>query len=140
MREDDAQGCREGAHRSCLGCRCCCHRAEGRPWGAGWHALGAVAGDAAPIQPMVWMDEALCAEIGPEIFFPARRTQETNAAAIAMCRKCDVAQQCLAFAIDVEATDGIWGGVRNPSLWRARSLRASRHDNRAANPQPQKGN
>lgn len=66
-----------------------------------------------------WEDDAYCRDIGPELFHPAGRGAELTAdieTAKALCRKCQVADQCLTFALDREgdadrySRGGIWGG------------------------------
>lgn len=61
-----------------------------------------------------WMDEALCAQVGTEIFFPERGGNPH--AAVSVCRRCPVKQECLNHALDLEASSplqvtGIWGGT-----------------------------
>ena len=56
-----------------------------------------------------WMEEALCAEIGGEIFFPERG--EGPAEAKAVCAACPVRDQCLAHALLNKEPHGIWGGM-----------------------------
>jgi len=58
-----------------------------------------------------WRDDALCAQVDPEIFFPLAGTPGREAYAV--CRRCDVSKQCLDYAVRHGITDGIWGGV-NP--------------------------
>jgi hypothetical protein len=53
-----------------------------------------------------WRDEALCAQVDPELFF------EKNAnAAKRVCASCRVAPQCLNEALEDEIPYGVWGGV-----------------------------
>jgi WhiB family redox-sensing transcriptional regulator len=54
-----------------------------------------------------WMDDAACAEIGTDIFFP--EPGGTNRTAKAICSACSVAAQCLEFGFTEEF--GIWGGL-----------------------------
>lgn len=85
--------------------------------GAGWSTTG----DPLPVDvielPVLgrlwdvpkWMDEALCAQTGPEAFFPnkggsTREAKET-------CRSCPVQVECLDFALESGERFGIWGGV-----------------------------
>lgn len=57
-----------------------------------------------------WMRDALCKK-HPEIsFFPTRGEPAVPAKAI--CRRCGVSSECLAFALAIgERVDGIWGGT-----------------------------
>jgi WhiB family transcriptional regulator, redox-sensing transcriptional regulator len=56
-----------------------------------------------------WRMEALCAQTDPDLFFP--EVGERNPAAKAVCRRCVVREQCLAFALDNREPFGIWGGL-----------------------------
>ena len=61
-----------------------------------------------------WMSEALCAQVGTEVFFPERGGNP--APAISVCRRCPVQQECLEHALHLETTSplevtGIWGGT-----------------------------
>ncbi|HJP64945.1 MAG TPA: WhiB family transcriptional regulator [Actinomycetota bacterium] len=58
---------------------------------------------------MFWQTQARCREHDPEIFFAAGSRSERRAKAI--CGRCPVADQCLAFAIDSGVEFGVWGGL-----------------------------
>ncbi|MPZ61585.1 MAG: hypothetical protein GEU93_09875 [Propionibacteriales bacterium] len=60
-------------------------------------------------QPPVWVADALCAQVDPEIFFP--RKGEPNTAARRVCAACPVAAECRAHAIRSGEPHGIWGGL-----------------------------
>jgi WhiB family transcriptional regulator, redox-sensing transcriptional regulator len=61
----------------------------------------------------VWMAEGACRDHDPEVFFP-RGTGVAGAAqarhATSICRKCDVAAECLRYALVNHVKHGIWGG------------------------------
>lgn len=59
--------------------------------------------------PGVWVEEALCAQIDPEMFFPDKGGNARAAKRI--CEQCTVRAECLAFALDHDERFGIWGGV-----------------------------
>jgi WhiB family redox-sensing transcriptional regulator len=59
--------------------------------------------------PEPWMADALCAEVGPEIFFPEKGGSTRDAKRV--CAACDVRQQCLEYALRRDEHFGIWGGV-----------------------------
>lgn len=63
-----------------------------------------------------WQDEAACRGADGSLFFagdPERRASRTRreARAKAICVRCPVIEQCLAFALRVEEPCGIWGGL-----------------------------
>ncbi len=47
--------------------------------------------------------------VEPAVFFPT--TPEQLAAAQAVCATCPLTEQCLAGALALGTTDGVWGGV-----------------------------
>lgn len=70
-----------------------------------------------------WMDEGLCMQTDPEIFFPG--TGESGRDAKAVCGKCPVMTECAAYAIArTELTDGIWGGLSARERMRLRNVAA----------------
>ena len=65
-----------------------------------------------PAEPLgipSWQDQALCAEVDTEIFFPEKGGSTREAKQV--CRSCEVRAQCLEFALDRDERFGIWGGV-----------------------------
>lgn len=62
-----------------------------------------------------WQDDALCAEVGLEPFFAEKGGRVPLAKRV--CRRCDVRAECLADALEMEASPehagrhGIWGGL-----------------------------
>jgi WhiB family redox-sensing transcriptional regulator len=58
---------------------------------------------------MSWEAEARCRIYDPEIFFDTRARSERKAKAI--CGKCAVQNECLAFALRSQSEFGIWGGL-----------------------------
>ncbi len=68
-------------------------------------------GDASLIEPEPWMQDAMCAQVDPEIFFPPVGDHGSTNAARKVCGGCDVAAECLAFALRTEQRHGIWGGL-----------------------------
>jgi WhiB family redox-sensing transcriptional regulator len=62
----------------------------------------------------LWQDKARCLTKDPELFFPIGRTgpdADQIIKAKRVCKLCDVALQCLAFAMDTNSTAGIYGGL-----------------------------
>ena len=58
-----------------------------------------------------WQDDALCAQIGTEVFFPPKGGSTLEAKLI--CEGCDVILQCLEYALANEHSSnyGIFGGL-----------------------------
>jgi WhiB family transcriptional regulator, redox-sensing transcriptional regulator len=59
--------------------------------------------------PSPWMADALCAEIGGELFFPEKQGSSARLAK-KMCRRCDVTVECLEYALSNDIAHGVWGG------------------------------
>ena len=72
------------------------------------------------IIPEPWIQDALCAQVGGDDHFPARADVEAARRALRVCRRCDVAAQCLAYALRNNETRGIWGGKTPMQLRRMR--------------------
>ena len=58
-----------------------------------------------------WMTDALCAETDPELFFADQGDGASVVAARAICAKCPVIADCLAYATPRPELIGIWGGT-----------------------------
>jgi WhiB family transcriptional regulator, redox-sensing transcriptional regulator len=56
-----------------------------------------------------WAAQALCAQIDPEAWFPDKGG--STRAAKALCRNCEVREECLAWALAHHERYGIWGGL-----------------------------
>lgn len=69
--------------------------------------------DAPSLQPVtaeLWMDEALCTQADPDMFFP--EGQGASAAeAKRLCALCPVKAECLEFALAHHEAWGVWGGL-----------------------------
>lgn len=56
--------------------------------------------------------EAACAEIGGDFWFPDPGDPDHNSRrAIAVCRRCEVIDQCGTWAIENGEPFGVWGGM-----------------------------
>lgn len=55
-----------------------------------------------------WMDEALCQEVGLDIFFPETNGESLEARKI--CSLCNVKDECLEYAMQANVV-GVWGGT-----------------------------
>jgi len=63
---------------------------------------------------MTWRDRAACLAEDPELFFPDGNTRPAllqREQAKAVCRRCEVAQTCLEWAIESGQDTGVWGGL-----------------------------
>lgn len=61
-----------------------------------------------------WRHEAACLAEDPELFFPLGNTgpaDEQIKDAKAVCRRCDVTEICLRWALDTRQEFGVWGGL-----------------------------
>ena len=75
---------------------------------------------------MDWRDRAACLDEDPELFFPIGNTGPAIAQieeAKAVCRRCEVVDTCLKWAIETGQDAGVWGGTSEDER---RSLRRSR--------------
>lgn len=72
-----------------------------------------------------WRDDALCAQVDTETFFPDKGGSTADAKAI--CARCDVRAECLEYALSferghTELIHGVWGGLSTTQ--RRRAIRA----------------
>lgn len=77
---------------------------------------------------MDWRHRAACLTEDPELFFPIGNTgpalmQITEAKKV--CRRCDVREACLQWALDAGQDHGVWGGLSEDER-RAMKRRAAR--------------
>lgn len=59
--------------------------------------------------PPQWQERALCAQTDPEAFFPDKGGSAYEAKKI--CGRCEVKDECLAWALGHNERFGIWGGL-----------------------------
>lgn len=67
----------------------------------------------APVRPE-WMDEADCASIGSDWWYPHARDDLRGGVgrqAKAICGSCPVRLECLEYALKLDESWGIWGGL-----------------------------
>jgi WhiB family redox-sensing transcriptional regulator len=63
---------------------------------------------------MDWRNNAVCLEEDPEMFFPVGDSGPALTDiedAKTACRRCDVQEQCLLWALETGQDHGIWGGL-----------------------------
>ncbi|WP_327436117.1 WhiB family transcriptional regulator [Streptomyces sp. NBC_01201] len=58
---------------------------------------------------LAWQVSALCAETGPDAFFPEQGVTARDARSV--CMGCNVRTECLNYALDNNEQFGIWGGL-----------------------------
>jgi WhiB family redox-sensing transcriptional regulator len=72
-----------------------------------------------------WRAVAACRTTDPELFFPISTSgpaQTQLARAKAVCARCPVRAECLAFALTTRQVHGVWGGLSEEEralVWRA---------------------
>jgi WhiB family transcriptional regulator, redox-sensing transcriptional regulator len=71
-----------------------------------------------------WRSAAACRSCDPDLFFPVSSTglaMEQEAKAKAVCARCRVRRECLAFALRTRQVHGVWGGMSEQErylVWR----------------------
>lgn len=70
-----------------------------------------------------WMDDASCAQIAPDDWFPEKG--ELSKEVRRICAACPVRLQCLEYALRNEEQFGIWGGHSAVELRKLRKVRIS---------------
>lgn len=58
---------------------------------------------------LAWQESALCAQVDPELFFPEKGGSTREAKAV--CARCSVKAECLAYAFEKDERFGIFGGL-----------------------------
>jgi WhiB family transcriptional regulator, redox-sensing transcriptional regulator len=59
-----------------------------------------------------WRDDALCAQVDTELFFPVKGA--STKAAKQVCQRCPAREECLAYALENDERFGVWGGLSAP--------------------------
>jgi WhiB family redox-sensing transcriptional regulator len=82
---------------------------------------------------MTWRDRAACLGVDPELFFPIGNTGPAliqTEEAKAVCRRCEVTEDCLSWAIESGQDTGVWGGLSEDErrALKRRNARARRAD------------
>lgn len=61
-----------------------------------------------------WMSRSACRRADPELFFPSAADGAASLhvqEAKAVCARCQVRGECLAYALATRQKDGVWGGT-----------------------------
>ncbi|PGH48027.1 MULTISPECIES: WhiB family transcriptional regulator [Streptomyces] len=74
-------------------------------------------------RPPGWRDRALCAQVGPEFFFPAAGGSTREAKRV--CGACPERAECLAYALEHDERFGVWGGLSEGERRRLRKERGN---------------
>lgn len=61
------------------------------------------------VTPMAWADQALCAQVDQDLFFPDQGQPTEPAKQV--CSLCPVIAKCLAHALQRGERHGVWGGL-----------------------------
>jgi WhiB family redox-sensing transcriptional regulator len=80
-----------------------------------------------------WGSRAACRSADPELFFPVSEIGPSTAQiarAKAVCARCEVHRECLAFALATRQVHGVWGGTspEERTVLRKRAKRAGLTD------------
>lgn len=63
---------------------------------------------------MTWRNHAACLDEDPELFFPIGNTgpalRQIEKARL-VCRRCEVTEVCLSWAMETRQDAGVWGGL-----------------------------
>lgn len=62
------------------------------------------------LTPEPWTRQAACASVDPDLFFPTDGDSASVAKARKICRSCDAAAECEAYARRNREEFGVWGG------------------------------
>jgi len=61
------------------------------------------------VTPAAWTEDAVCASIDPELWFPEQGFSSKTAKKI--CATCSVREECLQAALEQPERFGVWGGL-----------------------------
>lgn len=56
-----------------------------------------------------WLENAMCKQTDPDVFFPEKGCSSKNAKRI--CSSCDWQAKCLEYSLKNEEVFGVWGGT-----------------------------
>lgn len=58
-----------------------------------------------------WREDAACAGVNSDIFFPPVEDEVVAETAKAICEQCPVREACLQYALATNQAAGVWGGL-----------------------------
>jgi WhiB family redox-sensing transcriptional regulator len=65
--------------------------------------------DSTTVSGLAWQQQALCAQVGTEFFFPEPGSSVREAKSI--CQLCEMRAACLEYALANDERFGVWGGL-----------------------------
>jgi WhiB family redox-sensing transcriptional regulator len=80
---------------------------------------------------MDWRHDSACRDEDPELFFPIGNTGPALLQieeAKAVCRRCDVIDECLQWALETGQDAGVWGGLSEDERRALAAVEAVAHD------------
>ena len=88
---------------------------------------------------MTWRNHAACLDEDPELFFPVGNTEPALLQiekAKPVCRRCEVVETCLKWAMETRQDAGVWGGLSADErrALRRRNARARRSSELSSEP------
>jgi WhiB family redox-sensing transcriptional regulator len=88
------------------------------------------------VDNLEWLDQALCREVDPELFFPTGNGKDIariSAQAKRICSHCRVSADCFTFALDNEfVLFGIWAGMHASEIRKAATRNKGQRQRKAA--------
>ncbi len=59
-----------------------------------------------------WMVDAACRDVDTDLFFPSEGSSSNHVRrAQNVCKRCEVRDECLDYALHWRLQDGVWGGL-----------------------------
>ena len=72
------------------------------------------------IDPPSWREDAACRGFDASVFFPDEGDAAGIAYAKTICESCPVMDDCLSYAVEMNQTEGVWGGATKQERRRLR--------------------
>ena len=79
-----------------------------------------------------WREQAACATVEHDVFFPPGHEPADALEAKAVCAICPVRDECLEYALATNQSEGVWGGLDAPERRRMRRRIRDRARRRAS--------